>query len=223
MLVLSHRGDHRQLPENTLPAFAAAVDQGADGIETDIRLLADGQLALFHDSHVPDGRLVAGLSLAELRAACDRAVPTLGEALAHWPGILWNLELKVPEALEPTLALVARAGLKRRPVVSSFWHPVVVTARQAGGVDVGFLVAHCPADLPVDLAGWWDADDRQRIVVWKSEFLDEATLVRARALGVQNWIYGLHTLAEHRHASEWGADVVITDRLDWGFAWRRVN
>ena len=45
-LVLSHRGYHVEHPENTLDAFRAAIDLQVDGIETDIRLTADGVLRM---------------------------------------------------------------------------------------------------------------------------------------------------------------------------------
>lgn len=223
MLVLSHRGEHRQLPENTLSAFAAAVDQGIDGIETDIRLLADGQLALFHDSHVPDGRAVAGLSLPELRAATGRVVPLLGEALERWPEILWNLEIKAVEAVEPLLKLLGGVRLRRRPMISSFWHQVIAQVSEHNDLDVAYLVAHRPADIRRDVAPWWPATRAQRVVVWKSEFIDEETIATAKHLGIANWVFGLYTLEEHRHAAQWGADALITDRIDWGFAWRRAG
>lgn len=48
-VVIAHRGASGEAPENTLAAFSAALDQGADLIETDVRRTADGALVLFHD------------------------------------------------------------------------------------------------------------------------------------------------------------------------------
>src|ERR1700677_1059601 len=50
--VISHRGEHLHHPENTLPAFQAAIDAGADYFEADIRTTSDGKLVLMHDSSV---------------------------------------------------------------------------------------------------------------------------------------------------------------------------
>jgi hypothetical protein len=47
--LLVHRGATREAPENTLEAYAAAMDLGADGVEIDIRRSKDGVLYLFHD------------------------------------------------------------------------------------------------------------------------------------------------------------------------------
>ena len=46
----AHRGDHTQAPENTMPAFKAAVENGADWIELDVTQTKDGVLVIFHDS-----------------------------------------------------------------------------------------------------------------------------------------------------------------------------
>jgi len=50
--VIAHRGEHRAHPENTLPAFQAAIDAGADFFELDVRTTADGHLVLMHDAKV---------------------------------------------------------------------------------------------------------------------------------------------------------------------------
>jgi glycerophosphoryl diester phosphodiesterase len=50
--VIAHRGEHRAHPENTLPAFQAAIDAGADYFELDVRTTSDGRLVLMHDRTV---------------------------------------------------------------------------------------------------------------------------------------------------------------------------
>ena len=81
-VVIAHRGASAAWPENTLTAFEAAVRAGADMVELDVRLTADGALVVMHDPDVArttDGRgLVCELTLAEVRAL---HVPTLRDAL----------------------------------------------------------------------------------------------------------------------------------------------
>jgi glycerophosphoryl diester phosphodiesterase len=48
--VISHRGEHLHHPENTMPAFQAAIDAGADYFELDVRTTSDGKFVLMHDS-----------------------------------------------------------------------------------------------------------------------------------------------------------------------------
>ncbi len=52
VVVISHRGEHLHHPENTMPAFQAAVEAGADFIEVDVRTTSDGKLVLMHDATV---------------------------------------------------------------------------------------------------------------------------------------------------------------------------
>ena len=71
-LVIAHRGSSAEAPENTLPAFEAAVARGADAIELDVRLTADGAPVVIHDATLDRTTdrtgPVAALTLAELRA-----------------------------------------------------------------------------------------------------------------------------------------------------------
>jgi glycerophosphoryl diester phosphodiesterase len=62
-IIICHRGASAFAPENTLEAYAAAVDYGADGCEIDIRRTADGVLVLFHDDMLD--RLTDGFGTVE--------------------------------------------------------------------------------------------------------------------------------------------------------------
>ena len=69
-LVFAHRGSSFHLPEHTLAAYRRALDEGADGLECDVRLTRDGHLVCLHDRRLErtsDGRgLVSEHSLADL-------------------------------------------------------------------------------------------------------------------------------------------------------------
>ncbi len=71
-LVIAHRGASRDEPEHTLAAYTRAIAEGADGVECDVRLTADGHLVCVHDRRVNrtsngDG-VVSSLELAQLEA-----------------------------------------------------------------------------------------------------------------------------------------------------------
>jgi glycerophosphoryl diester phosphodiesterase len=70
--VVAHRGSSEARPEHTLGAYLAALDEGADALECDVRLTADGQLVCWHDPDVDrtsDGRgPVHEHTLEQLRA-----------------------------------------------------------------------------------------------------------------------------------------------------------
>lgn len=235
MLVLSHRGYHEQAAENTLEAFAQAVDLGVDGIETDLRVSADGQIVLFHDRHARDGRAVRELTRAELSAAMGFDVPTLDDALDGLPGILWNLEIKVPEALDAALAAVRQRApsgdLAGRFMLSSFWHNVAIDGSQRLAAPWGLLTADRPAGLPAPFAelpvlvsaakrgGSRDVGRAPpiglRTIVWYYETLDPKLLGQAASRGVHNWVYGAKTRAELQRCRDLGCQAVIADRPEW--------
>ncbi|MEO3937448.1 glycerophosphodiester phosphodiesterase family protein [Dermatophilaceae bacterium Soc4.6] len=70
-LVIAHRGSSGELPEHTLAAYERAIEQGADGIECDVRLSADGELVCLHDRTLDrtggGPGVVSTMTLAQLR------------------------------------------------------------------------------------------------------------------------------------------------------------
>jgi len=52
VMVISHRGDSSNVPENTIQAFDDAFKLGVDCLETDVHITKDGQFILFHDDSV---------------------------------------------------------------------------------------------------------------------------------------------------------------------------
>jgi glycerophosphoryl diester phosphodiesterase len=132
---IAHRGASVERPENTLAAFELAVTQGADMIETDLHLLRDGRVALYHDDEI-GGRAVGAHSLAELRAKLP-AAPTLEETLdSLGERIDFNLEIKAPRegpypGLEArTLDEVRKRGILERTLFSSFSDTVLRRLRE---------------------------------------------------------------------------------------------
>ena len=89
---IAHRGEHLHHPENTLSAYQAAIDAGADFIEVDVRTTSDGKLVMMHDATVDsmtNGKgAVKDLTLAQVRALdvlgdhVRGQVPTFDEVLA---------------------------------------------------------------------------------------------------------------------------------------------
>ncbi len=88
-LIVAHRGRHDQLRENTLAAFAAAREAGADAVELDVRRSADGVLVVHHDP-VRDGRPIAATPRAELPGD----VAELPDALRAAAPLPVNVEVK---------------------------------------------------------------------------------------------------------------------------------
>ena len=143
-LCYGHRGARGHAPENTLLAFDLAFDLGADGIECDAQLSADGRLVIIHDGTVNRTTNARGAvrdlgfdALRQLDAGRGQRIPTLDETLAlvSARGGRLNLELKAEsdaEALTVAAAVAARLAdlpaddpLRERIIASSFSLPAV--------------------------------------------------------------------------------------------------
>jgi len=148
---IGHRGtgptrEGHPFPENSISSFAAAMEEGADGIQLDVEVTQDGQLIIMHDDTVDRTTNCTGcvseMTFDEIRACrlldgagaiTDERPPTLLEAYAAVSGTaLINVELKVfgppcltdttgPEDLVPlALEEVTRIGAESRTIFSSF-------------------------------------------------------------------------------------------------------
>ena len=137
--VYAHRGCTVGYAENTLEAFAEAKRLGADGVELDVRLTADGALAVHHDPVIAGLGPVADLTVSDLPAH----VPLLADALAVCDGLVVDVEIKNDPAqpgYDPgesvaalTAAAMAEAGWTERVIVSSFQASTLRAAQVADG------------------------------------------------------------------------------------------
>jgi glycerophosphoryl diester phosphodiesterase len=176
--ICAHRGASRRHPENTLPAFAAAIEMGADMIETDVRRSPRGKLVLHHDPlgpRRPRGmvELAELVELAEGRIALDVELKEAGyeeQVLAALdprpPGLVVTSFL--PEAVTAVHALApdVETGLIFRPGDRRD------LAARAAACGARMVVAHSSSirpELAADLhaAGRplmvWTVNDRRRL------------------------------------------------------------
>ena len=144
-LVIAHRGASAYRPENTLPAYALAVEQRADMIEIDLHRSRDGAIVIAHDADLAalGGEGAVGeRTLAELRALSvggDEAsmIPTLEEVLDQFGHVLpFNLELKrgrggpYPGLEAQALEAVENRGLLEQTLFSSFEDSILAEIRR---------------------------------------------------------------------------------------------
>lgn len=141
--VFAHRGASGYALENTLEAFALAIEQGADGIELDVQLSSDGIPVVIHDETVDRVTekigYVKDYTLQELKKMTvlkdrfpgygDAVIPTLKEVLeaAKPSGVLVNIELKTgiywyPDIEKKVAEIVEETGMKEKIIYSSFNH-----------------------------------------------------------------------------------------------------
>ncbi|MDE0769473.1 MAG: glycerophosphodiester phosphodiesterase family protein [Opitutaceae bacterium] len=121
-LVFAHRGFSSKAPENTMAAFRLGWESGADGVECDVHLTADGEIACIHDydtGRVSDRKLIVSESnwreLASLDVGGWKAskwsgepIPTLRALLAAIPeNTVLVIELKCgPEVVAPLVEVI---------------------------------------------------------------------------------------------------------------------
>lgn len=229
--IWAHRGASAYAPENTLPSFELAIEQGADGIEFDVQRTADGHLVVVHDETINRtsngfGRVV-DLTLEQLRY-CDFSngfigfrnvkIPTLAETLSLLgpAGVTINIELKNSVELYPRMeleaaALVAEAGPTRQTLFSSFNHVSLAALRGVVPADrIGLLYSDGLFD-PWHYADWFGAGNlhphylalRQPDYLWL-----------AHEAGVRVNAWTVNDEEEISRLADLGVDAVVTNFPD---------
>lgn len=158
--VIAHRGlhDHGWPHQNTLAAFAAAFDQGADAVELDVRRTRDGVLVVHHDPFTEFGQRIADTDFADLAAlpGGDR-IPTFEQAidLVRRRGRRVMVELKEP-GYELEVVGVATSRLPATRVQFLSFEPAIIAAieRVMPELSTGVVVPYVPSWLR-DLGASW--------------------------------------------------------------------
>lgn len=143
-VVVAHRGASVDRPENTMEAFELALDQGADALEMDVQVSADGVPFIVHDPST--GRTGnVDVSVETSTAAFLRGIdagygftadggqtypwrgqgvtlPALSQVLEHFAAVPILLELKSPRGQEEVRGVLDRHGAHRHVVVASTLH-----------------------------------------------------------------------------------------------------
>ena len=223
-LVIAHRGASGHRPENTLPAYELAVEQGADMIEIDLHRTRDGAIVVTHDEELAGigGRgEIAQATLAEVRAldaGAGEPVPTLDEVLDGFAmRIPFNLELKrgkqadYPGLEQASLEAVNQRGLLPRMLFSSFYDPVLARLRALSPeARVALLISRKFPQRAVERAKALRAE-----ALNPEDSLVTAELVReAHGAGLAVYVFTVDEEAELRRFLELGVDGIFTNHPD---------
>ncbi len=220
-LVYGHRGAAAHAPENTIAAFLLALEQGAAGVEFDVRRSRDGALIVHHDDRHPAVGRFADRDLAEIRDALPD-LPTLEEVLDAVPGFL-DVEIKndIFEAgfdrrrriVDQVVAALRRAGVVSRCLVSSF-DPL--TVRRVRELAPELLTGQLLTEWidPLEVLPWIARDGHDALHLPHSRLeADRASRVvaaaAARGLAVVAWT--VDDPAEARRLADAGVTAVITN------------
>ena len=215
-LVISHRGQTDDAPENSLLAFERALDAGADVVELDVQLSRDGVVVVVHDADlmrvagVPDR--VAQTSAARLTSQTlrggDQTLPTLAEALkliAPRGRVL--IELKYygfdDQLVPAVLKVVDEAGVRDRVMFMSLDRPAVQQTRElAPELPVGLTVATSLGKL-----GSIDAD----FIALGTRDASANAIADLHDAGLEVYVWTVNRPADLDRFLALGVDGVITD------------
>jgi glycerophosphoryl diester phosphodiesterase len=200
-LLLGHRGARavRSLRENTLESFDRALADGCDGFEFDVRLTADGEAIVCHDSKAD------GIEIDRASAKEVSQLPRLRDVLQRYRDSFLDIELKVKGLERITLDLFLRHKPRRGFVVSSFIPGVLKSLHaEDATVPLGLI---CEFENQLRL---WSEVPVQYVI--PEQKLVGAELVRKiKGAGKKVFVWTVNDAEEMRRFREFGVDGIISD------------
>jgi len=233
-LAFAHRGGalHPGLLdlENTLEAFASAVDLGYRYLETDVQTTSDGVVMVFHDKvldrvtdHVGPLLELRHADVSRVKVGGRAVIPSLAEALEAFPDTRFNIDLKSLACVEPVAALLDSMQVHDRVCIGSFEERVLrrfrrVTgdrvATSSGVLTVGVLkfapFARRVERLLGDPGRALQVPHRHRGVT----YVDRRFVELAHATGRHVHVWTIDDRTEMEYLLDLGVDGLISDRTD---------
>jgi glycerophosphoryl diester phosphodiesterase len=228
--IIAHRGSSAHAPENTIAAFELALEQGADAIELDAKLTADGEVVVIHDQTV--NRTTGGVGkvremrLDQLRTLdageyydstfIGEKIPTLGEvfeAVGH--SLYINVELTNYATLTDSLPekvaeLVKQHGMSEQVLFSSF-NPLALSKIRS-------LVPEAPLGLLAmpGIAGAWAFSPLSNLIHHHALHPEKSSVTPSRVASLHNkgkkiFVYTVNDSQTMRDLYSWKVDGIITD------------
>jgi glycerophosphoryl diester phosphodiesterase len=241
--VFAHRGGCALGPENTIAAFDLGMAAGADGLELDVHLSADGVAVVCHDPTLERTTSGAGplrartaAELAAIDAGCrftDGAgrypfrergvgVPSLREVLRRYPDIPIIVEMKVDSAAmgEAVVAEVRAADAVDRVCAAGYGQRSIDAVR-AALPRMATSASHAEARLAVyrSLAGW----PVRQVPYLTYQVPERAGVIRvvsprfvrhAHRAGLAVQVWTVDDQADMERLLAWGVDALISNRPD---------
>ena len=239
----AHRGASESTPENTLAAFRAGTDQGADLIEIDVQRSADGELVVIHDTNLarttnvedlfPDRAPwnVSDFTAAEMQTLdagswkgaqfTGEKLPTFAEAIEviRKSGSGMLLEIKAPELYTGIEADVSAALRESRGYVQSAVGQDKLVV-QSFNFDSMKAFTELEPTVPVGLLGTPRIDQLPELATWADQVnpfhssIDAAYVAEVHRLGMDVLVWTVNTEADMLRAIDLGVDGLITNRPD---------
>lgn len=225
--VSAHRGFSYIAPENTIYAFQAAIDSGADYIELDVQLTADKQVVVFHDkslNRTTNGTgKISDYTYEELQQLSsgkwfgiefeDAKIMLLSDVLEFiGHKALLNIEIKnignVNETVEKTVELVKEYGLTSSCYITSFSYKALKKVKEIEPKIKTALIANVATSTAYSQLPDIDAVSMNYI------FVNKSVVNTAHQNGKLIFVWTVDKEADIRHMVSLGVDNIITNRPD---------
>ncbi len=230
---MAHRGgflsEADRPRENTLYAFTRAAERGYRYLETDVHVSVDGVLFAFHDNTLDRVTDATGVperlpwrELSQVRIAGIDPIPRFDELLQALPEARFNIDLKVPQAIEPLIQALDVHHAHDRVCVGSFssarirafrrrTHGRVATAAGPAGVawqayaPLGRRLVGSPGVvLQIPARAWHD----------RMPVLTPGLIRTAHAAGRAVHVWTVNDRTEMERLIDLGVDGLVSDRID---------
>lgn len=235
MFVIAHRGANKYAPQNTIEAFKKALEQRADGVETDIRITKDGHLVLSHNNTITstsDGRgKISKQYLGELfnydfgswfgSKFANTAIPTIEDffrLMKKFNPQIIDIELKPDKRgkniVSRVLDMAKAYDLNDKVLISSFDINILKAVKQADpSIKTGYLYPSIG-----EIARLWFKDPMQRAVnngvdylLPEKSYVDSEFVQKAHKHGLKVAVWTVNKIELINKYHIWGVDGVITD------------
>lgn len=220
----AHRGFAPDGAENSMSAFARAVELGYRYLETDVRVTADGVALAFHDATLDRLTELRGpvhalpwSTVRTARVAGREPIPLLADVLASWPHVRFNLDIKSSRGIGPAIDVLRRTGAVGRVCVGAFATRRITAVRRVLGEQLctsfgpGAVVSLRAAGRARPRgAGCVEVPAR----IGGRRFVDRRFLSHAHRYGLPVIAYTVNDPAEMRQLLDLGVDGLMTDRAD---------
>ena len=232
MKVFGHRGYSAKYPENTLEAFKAAFDVGADGVELDIRFTKDKHIVILHDEDLKRlfgiEKKLSEMNFCEVQEITkERRIPRLDEVLDLVPEDRWVIvEMKEEEPAVHAVYKILSRKMEERTIFSSFNHDLItrlirefpqlnfayLLGEEHKEIDVNSLIElfmlHKPHSVHIPLDAF---------KIFGKKVVEFAGFLRGS--GIEIFIWNIND-PEDLNITGGEVDAVITDEVEKFLEWR---
>jgi glycerophosphoryl diester phosphodiesterase len=240
ILVVAHRGGASLAPENTLGAFAKALEIGVDQLECDVHLSKDGELVIMHDpdlARTTDGNgFIYQMNYADIRKLNAAAkfktspwpyepVPTLGEVLDLTKGKAQiQIEIKVEKIWgrytgieQKVIDAVNARGMVDDVIIISFDFPTIVEIKaldprfKTGALLSGTTLSQNSKTPHADFVAQVIRETGADYIMPSSAGVSDLLINAVHERGLKIGVWTVNSESEMRRMAEWGVDAITTN------------